>query len=133
MKEPSMYAGIYVKNVPKTANIFKMALNADIRQLQPNMLELTLGKGRLLLNQQEMNQAGNNPADNTQGTSKELELGIWVDNLDDVYQKVMGLTQTDKDAEISYVSDIENKHSGIKDFRFKLPEGYYVRVTASAP
>ncbi len=60
--------------------------------------------------------------------SKELELGIWVNNLDEVYQKISGITET---SDISFVSNIERK-AGIQDFRFRLPEGYYVRITSDA-
>jgi hypothetical protein len=124
-----IYAGIYVKNVPKTANLLKKALGAKARQLQPNMIELTVGRGRLLLNELDMKgqrqQTRREPC-------QELELGIWVDDVEIVHDKITDLTSGQNNADIPYVSEIEKRKSGIKDFRFRLPEGYYVRVTGDA-
>lgn len=127
MSEPTMFAGIYVNDVPKTARIFKHALRAKAKQLQPNLVELTVGKDRLLINERtsQIQQTSHNSA-------KELELGVWVDDLEKVYETITTMTVSEDGEGIAYVSEIEEKHSGIKDFRFKLPEGYYVRVTAEA-
>jgi hypothetical protein len=122
-----IYTGIYVKNVSKTAGIFRKALGATARSLQPDMIELTVGSGRLLLNNREMQ----GPIKTSSQPDKELELGIWVDDVEAVHSKVTAMTQTDQTAEIRFVSEIEKKKSGIKDFRFRLAEGYYVRVTGA--
>jgi hypothetical protein len=122
-----IYTGIYVKNVPKTASLFRKAFGAQARALQPNMIELTVGSGRLLLNEREMQ----GPVTTIAQTDKELELGIWVNDLEAVYNKVNGMTSDTKTSEIRYISEIEKKKSGIQDFRFRLAEGYYVRVTGA--
>lgn len=130
-----MYAGIYVKNVSKTADIFKKALGAKAKKLQPNMIELTVGKGRLLLNEKEMNSVDstdNSSSSYISSHCKELELGIWVNNIDLVHNKILSLTNDPDTSNIRYVSDIEKLKSGIKDFRFKLTDGYYVRVSSSS-
>jgi hypothetical protein len=122
-----IYTGIYVKNVSKTARIFRNALGAKSRSLQPDMIELTVGSGRLLLNNREMQ----GPVKTSTQPDEELELGIWVNDVEAVYSKVTEMTNNDQALEIRYVSEIEKKKSGIKDFRFRLAEGYYVRVTGS--
>jgi hypothetical protein len=126
MPTTDMYAGIYVKNVPKTANLFRKFLGAQARSLQPNMIELRVGSGRLLLNEREPQ------AHKTVAADQELELGIWVDNIQSVYDKLADLTQDDRTSDIRYLSQLEQRNSGIKDFRFRLAEGYYVRVTGDA-
>ena len=128
MPSTDMYAGIYVKNVPKTANLFRKALGAKARSLQPNMIELRVGSGRLLLNERDMS-----PKDSTATEpAKELELGVWVEDVDEVYDKVTDMVEDETTPPISYISEVEEKQSGIKDFRFKLADGYYVRVTGDA-
>jgi hypothetical protein len=124
-----IYAGIYVKNVPKTAHLFRKALGAKSRLLQPNMIELTVGTGRLLLNEREMKGHDTKPQ---KSPNKELELGIWVDDVDVVHDKITDLTTGQNNSDIEFVSEIEKRKSGIKDFRFRLSEGYYVRVTGDA-
>ena len=112
--------------MPKTANLFRKVLGAKSRALQPNMIELQVGSGRLLLNERNMSPSPTQ----TSEPAKELELGVWVDDVDAVYNKVTDLA--DDEAPISYVSEIEEQKSGIKDFRFRLADGYYVRVTGDA-
>lgn len=134
MPRPAMYTGIYVEDVPATAKIFEKALGAKVRKLQPDLVEVKLGKGRLLLNERPMQGLeATNPARNPDGSDiagTELEFGIWVKDLVDVHRKIVDIMEDDADPSITYLSDIENKVSGIKEFRFKLPDGYYVRVTA---
>ncbi|MEO8105541.1 MAG: hypothetical protein ABI602_04370 [Candidatus Saccharibacteria bacterium] len=134
MVRPSMFSGIYVNNVPKTANIFKKVfLNAIVRKLQPGLTEVTIGTGRLLLSETTMdilettNLAPQPDATDIVGT--ELELGVWVKDLEAVHQTIGDLKRTDDSAEIPFVSTIQIQPSGIQDFRFKLREGYYIRVT----
>lgn len=126
-----MYAGIYVKDVENTAIVLTKAFNAKSRVLQPNLVELTIGKDRLILNQYDMKGVNNAPTAKRDNTVKELELGIWVDNLDEVHRSVSGFTNSLR-SNIKYVSQIEERTSGLKDFRFKITEGYYIRVTANS-
>lgn len=134
MVRPSMFSGIYVKDVPKTANIFKKVfLNAKVRNIQPGLTEVTIGTGRLLLSETAMDSLKTtNLAPQpvtTENVGTELELGIWVEDLEAVHQTIGDLKSSDESAEIPFVSTIQIQPSGIQDFRFKLREGYYIRVT----
>ena len=128
MPTTDIYTGIYVKNVPKTANLFRRVLNAEARLLQPDLIELTVGTGRLLLNQREMQ----GPKRLVAEAENELELGIWVHDIEAVYDKVSTASDNDENSQIHYISEIEQQKSGIQDFRFRLAEGYYIRVTGAA-
>lgn len=50
------------------------------------------------------------------------ELVISVENLEEVYNKV-------KDSIAKEVGEIKQQEWGLRDFRFLLPDGYYIRVT----
>lgn len=127
-----IYAGIYVKNVPKTAALLREALGAKSRTLQPDMVELTVGHGRLLLNDVHMkdfeSEQNDSPEENA---TEELELAIWVDNIESVHGRITKLTNDPHYSDFSYISKIESQ-SGIKNFRFRLADGYYVRVAGDA-
>jgi hypothetical protein len=125
-----IFTGIYVKDVSKTASLFERALGAEARTLQPDMVELRVGNGRLLLNDESM--AGSMEQLDAGKPEQQLEFGIFVDDIETVHENIVVITKTSAKSEIPFISDIEERKSGLRDFRFKLPEGYYVRITADA-
>ncbi len=135
MLTTDIYAGIYVNNVQKTSAFFQRLFGGTTRQLQPDMVEVNVGTGRLILNQRSMmadSQAHDGPGSSFNSDSKkELELGIWVDDIHDVHQSLAQLAR-DEASDIRFVSPIAKRPGDISDFRFRLAEGYYIRVAGDS-
>lgn len=127
MKIPKIYAGIFVNDVPKTTSFFKQVLDANAKKIQPDLHEINVGSGRLLISKNDTQ----NSSIYEDSTNKALEIGFWVDNIEIVHKKVSSFSGYTTTREISKLTNIK-ENSGIKDFRFKLPEGYYVRISTDA-
>ena len=134
MPTTDIYAGIYVKDVNKIAFLFQQLFGATIRPLQPDMVEVNVGTGRLILNQRNMlgGSALSGPgAQYLPATNEELELGICVNDIEQVHKRVESLANSSQNT-IDFVSRIVEQDSGRCDFRFRLREGYYIRISGEA-
>jgi catechol 2,3-dioxygenase-like lactoylglutathione lyase family enzyme len=116
---------LYVDDVRATAAFFQRYLGFAAERIEDSFAVLWLERTRLLLNSLATEFEEHNPivqpgASAHRGAGVELVLSM--PDLEEVHSALYT-------ANLPYLSDIAEQSWGLRDFRFLLPDGFYVRVT----
>lgn len=127
MKSPYIFLELYVLDLQARIDFFVKCFDAVINKTEgEDFAELYIGETRLLLNSMPVDKFGVQNPIRKQGALEHLgagvEVGIWVQDLEAARAKVAAQN-------MPYISEIASQPWGARDFRFLLPEGYYVRVS----
>jgi catechol 2,3-dioxygenase-like lactoylglutathione lyase family enzyme len=117
---------IYVRDVSMTVNFLVEIFGFEIEYQQEDFANIWLGRTRLILNELKLpeftspNPVLNDGAINHLGSGSEIVISV--ENLEEIYDKVQNSIAKE-------VGQIKQQKWGLRDFRFLLPDGYYIRVT----
>lgn len=116
---------LYVRDVPATLNFFTSVLEAKTGWVEDDFAVLWFGKTRIALTRLDLNEfKAPNPVLND-GALKHLGSGVEVvlsvEDLDELHERIS--------SEVSDITPITKQPWGLRDFRFLLQEGYYIRIT----
>lgn len=126
-KRSGVFIELYVEDIPYYVDFFTRVLDFTVLVNHSIFVELRRGAETILLNGEGktlesehyfFGKLNSNP----KGTG--VEIGIVVDNLQDVYQKALKFNHLK-------CTPIVKQEWGMSDFRIVLPDGYYLRLTTS--
>jgi lactoylglutathione lyase len=117
---------LYVDEVRTTADFFQQYLGFTAERVESSFAVLWLGSTRLLLNSVSSAQFGEQNPIRKDGAIAHRGAGVeLVLSMPDLEEVHSGL----RAANLPYLSEIVQQDWGLRDFRFVLPDGFYVRVT----
>lgn len=117
---------LYVDDVRATADFFQQYLSFTAERVEAGFAVLWLGSTRLLLNSvtsakfEDQNPITKDGAIAHRGAGVELVLSV--PDLEEIHSALQA-------ANLPYLGGIAEQSWGLRDFRFLLPDGFYVRVT----
>ncbi|TAH33476.1 hypothetical protein EYC59_05085 [Candidatus Saccharibacteria bacterium] len=117
---------ICVRDVSRTVQLFVDIFEAQKEYEDSTFAVIWFGKSRIILNKLELSEfSAPNPilkAGATEHLGAGLEIVIAVENLSELHGKL-------QHADVQGLTDIVSREWGLKDFRFAISDGYYIRVT----
>lgn len=117
---------IYVRDVSSTVKFFCEVFGFEVEYQQEGFANIWFGRTRILLNELKLSEfIAPNPIlkeGALQYVGAGSELVISVEDLDTVYNNVQNSIAKE-------VSAVKKQEWSLRDFRFLLPDGHYIRVT----
>lgn len=116
---------LYVRDISATLDFFTTIFGAKRGWVEEDFAVLWFGKTRMALTKLDLNEFKapnpvlNDDALNHLGSGVEVVLSI--ENIDEIYERLSG--------KVKEITTITKQPWGLRDFRFLLEEGYYIRVT----
>jgi len=123
---PHIFTEIYVHDVKATTELLLRLFDARLYIEETDYAEIYIGETRLHIQALDMDEFEVKNPVKQPGALEHLgagvEIGVMVQNLEPIYSMV-------QKENLPYVSEILVQPWGMRDFRFLLPDGYYIRVT----
>lgn len=114
-----IFSELFVRDLGANLEVFRDLLSFEVVREEPEFAELRHGTSRLLLNASLV--PGVDPSD-ARPRGLGFEMGIVVDDLDGCFERV-------RTSSLRVMAEPAERPWGRRDFRFLLPDGYYLRVT----
>ena len=116
---------LYVRDIQATLDFFASAFEAKPGWTEDDFAVLWFGKTRVALTKLDLSEfKAPNPVlrdGALEHLGSGVEVVLSVENLDEIYERVSG--------KVPSITSITKQPWGLRDFRFLLEEGYYIRVT----
>lgn len=116
---------LYVRDVQKTLDFFTSVFEAKTGWVEDDFAVLWFGKTRMILNKLNLDEfKAPNPVLNDGALThlgSGVEIVLSVESIDAVRERI--------DDKVANLTPIVEQPWGMRDFRFLLQDGYYIRVT----